>query len=225
MKLGFFAANYAHLSIEEVAKIASENGYEMLELPAYIDNGQLDCEEILKGNNAKNLRQMIESYGLGISALSNHADTMLILGPHTEDTDAIFKGTPEEKIKYGTESLLKTAQAANALEVPVVNGFTGVVNFGRYFPFPSATGWADQEKIFVERFMPILDKFKEYGVKFAMEPHPNNIIYDLHTAKRAVELRPAACFRNAAWMSWETGSSTYMPRTRRSCGIISREAA
>ncbi len=44
MKLGFFAANYAHLSIEEVAQIASSNGYEMLELPAYIDNGQLDCE-------------------------------------------------------------------------------------------------------------------------------------------------------------------------------------
>ncbi len=188
MKLGFFAANYAHLSIEEVAKIASENGYEMLELPAYIDNGQLDCDEIIKGNNAKNLRQMIESYGLGISALSNHADTMLIMGPHTEDTDAIFKGTPEEKIKYGTESLLKTAQAANALEVPVVNGFTGVTNFGRYFPFPSATGWEDMEKLFVERFIPILDKMKEYGVKFAMEPHPNNMIYDLHTAKRAIEL-------------------------------------
>ena len=69
MKLGFFAANYAHLSIEEVAQIASSNGYEMLELPAYIDNGQLDCDEILKGNNASKLRQMIESYGLGISAI------------------------------------------------------------------------------------------------------------------------------------------------------------
>ena len=44
------------------------------------------------------------------------------------------------------------------------------------------------EKLFVERFMPIMDKFKEYGVKFAMEPHPNNIIYDLHSAKRALEL-------------------------------------
>lgn len=188
MKLGFFAANYAHLPLEEVAKIASENGYEMLEIPAYIDNGQMDCDEIIKGNNASNLRKMIGSYGLGISALSNHADTMLLLGPHTEDTDAIFKGTPEEKIQYGIDSLMKTVQAANALEVPVVNGFTGVINFGRYFHFPSATGWADMEKIFVERFMPILDKMKEYGVKFAMEPHPNNIVYDLHTAKRAVEL-------------------------------------
>ncbi len=186
MKLGFFAANYAHLSIEEVAKIASGHGYEMLEIPSYIGNGQLDCDEIISGG-AEKLKKTVASYGLGISALSNHADSMLILGCN-EETDALFKGTKEEKIKYGTESLIKSAQAANALEVPVINGFTGIANFGRYFPFPNALGWAEQEQAFAERFTPILNKFKEYGVKFAMEPHPNNIIYDIHTAKRALEL-------------------------------------
>lgn len=188
MKLGFFAANYAHLSLEEVAKIEAEHGYEMMEIPAYIGNGQFDCDEMLKGNNAANLKKMLAGYGIEISALSNHADSLLILGPHTEDTDNLYKGTKEEKIKYGTESLLKTAQAANALGVPVVNGFTGVTNWGRYFPFPCAQGWEMMEQEFVERFVPILDKFKEYGVKFAVEPHPNNMIYDIHTAKRAIEL-------------------------------------
>ena len=55
---------------------------------------------------------MLESYGITISALSNHADSLLILGPWGEDTDGLYKGTKEEKIKYGTESLIKTAQAA-----------------------------------------------------------------------------------------------------------------
>ena len=186
MKLGFFAANYSHLSIEEVAKIASKHGYEMLEIPSYIGNGQLDCDEIINGGAAK-LKKTVASYGLGISALSNHADSMMILGAN-EETDALFKGTKEEKIRYGSDSLIKSAQAANALECPVINGFTGIANFGRYFPFPNAMGWAEQEQAFVERFTPILDKFAEYGVKFAMEPHPNNIIYDIHTAKRALEL-------------------------------------
>ncbi len=188
MKLGFFAANYAHLPLEEVAKIASANGYEMLEIPAYIGNGQMDCDEVLKGSNAKKLKDMVSSYGMEISALSNHADSLLILGPHSEDTDGLFKGTKEEKIRYGTESLLKTAQTANILEVPVVNGFTGITNWGRYFPFPFANGWKQAEEEFAELFVPILDKFKEYGVKFAVEPHPNNLIYDIHTAKRALEL-------------------------------------
>lgn len=188
MKLGFFAANYAHLPLSAVAEIMSSHGYEMMEIPAYIDNGQFDADEIVKGDNAKELVKMLDGYGITISALSNHADSLLILGPWTEDTDGIFKGTKEEKIKYGTDSLLKTAQAANALGVPVVNGFTGVTNWGRYFPFPYAGGWAAMEEDFVKYFVPILDKFKEYGVKFAVEPHPNNFIYDIHTAKRAIEL-------------------------------------
>lgn len=188
MKLGFFAANYAHLSLEEIAKIMNANGYEMMEIPAYIGNGQMDCDVILKGNNASDLVKMLKSYDIEISALSNHADSLLILGPHTEDTDNLYKGTKADKMKYGIDSLLKTAQTANALGVPVVNGFTGVTNWGRYFPFPSADGWASMEEEFAEVFVPILDKFAEYGVKFAIEPHPNNMVYDLHTAKRAIEL-------------------------------------
>ena len=188
MKLGFFTANFTEKPLEEVARMAAENGYEALEIPAYEGNGQFDPQEMVKGNNAKTTRSMVENYGLSISALSNHADSLLIMGPHGVDTDGIFEGTKEEKIKFGTESLLRTAQAANALEVPVVVGFTGVENFGRYFPFPYAKGWEVMEQEFVEKFIPILNKFKEYGVKFAVEPHPNNFIYDIHTAERAVEL-------------------------------------
>lgn len=189
MKLGFFSANYAHLSLEEVAIIMAEHGYEMMEIPAYSGCDQFSCDEVIKdAAKAFSLRKMLKGYGIGISALSNHADSLLILGPHSEDTDKLCPGTKEEKIKYGTENLLKSAQAANALEVPVVNGFTGVTNWGRYFPFPCADGWEKMEKEFVELFVPILDKFKEYGVKFAVEPHPNNMIYDIHTAKRAIEL-------------------------------------
>jgi len=143
---------------------------------------------MLKNGTAKEMRKMVESHGLFISALSNHADSLLIMGPYGDDTDGIYKGTKEEKIKFGTESLINSARLANELEVPVVIGFTGIENFGRYFPFPYAKGWKACEDSFVELFKPILDKFKEYGVKFAVEPHPNNFMYDLHTCKRAIEL-------------------------------------
>lgn len=189
MKLGFFAANYAQKSLEEVAQIMAEHGYEMMEIPAYKGCEQFNCDEIIESpEKAAELKKMLAGYGIEISALSNHADSLLILGPHNYSTDGLLKGTPEEKIAYGTENLLRTAQAANALEVPVVNGFTGVSDWGNYFPFPSADGWSKMEGWFVERFMPILDKFKEYGVKLAIEPHPNNMIYDTHTALRAIEL-------------------------------------
>jgi sugar phosphate isomerase/epimerase len=44
------------------------------------------------------------------------------------------------------------------------------------------------EEDFVERWCKILDKFGEYGVKFAHEPHPNELAYNVETALRAVEL-------------------------------------
>ena len=152
MKLGFFAANYAHLSLEEVAKIMSEHGYEMMEIPAYIGNGQFDCDEILKGNNAETLKKMLESYGITISALSNHADSLLILGPWGEDTDGLYKGTKEEKIKYGTESLIKTAQAANALGVPGGKRLYGSDELGEVFSVSVPPGMGNDGEGFREVF-------------------------------------------------------------------------
>lgn len=188
MKLGFFTANFTEKPLEEVAKLVSAYGYQALEIPAYEGNGQLETADVIKGNNAETIKKMVKSYGLSIAALSNHADSFLIMGPTGKETDFIYKGTAEEKIKHGTESLIRTAQAANALEVPVVVGYPGVENWGRFFFFPYGQGWAEYEEQFAERFVPILDRFKEYGVKFAIEIHPNSFIYDTLTAERALEL-------------------------------------
>ncbi|MDF2876945.1 MAG: sugar phosphate isomerase/epimerase [Clostridia bacterium] len=188
MKLGFFTANYSEKPLEEVAKLVAGYGYESLEIPVYEGNGQLEIDNILCGNNATQINKMVKSYGLNIAALSNHPESFLIMGPTGVDTDFIYKGTAEEKVKHGTERLIRTAQAASALEVPVVVGYPGVENWGRFFFFPYGQGWGEYEQQFVERFMPILDEFKKYGVKFAIEPHPNSFIYDIHTAERALEL-------------------------------------
>lgn len=188
MKLGIFTANFTEKSLEEVAKLAAEYGYESLEIPAYEGNGQLEIDDILKGNNAQKVLKMVGSYGLDISALSNHTESFLIMGPTGVDTDFIYKGTAKEKIKHGTEKLIRTAQAANALGVSVVVGFPGVENWGRFFFFPYGQGWKEYEEQFTERFVPILDEFKKYGVKFAVEPHPNSFIYDIYTAEKAIKL-------------------------------------
>lgn len=188
MKLGFFTANFTEKPLEEVAALAAAYGYETLEIPAYEGNGQLETLDVLKGNNATKIRSMVNGYGLSMCALSNHADSFLIMGPGGRETDFIYKGTAGEKIRHGTESLIRTAQAANALEIPVVVGYPGVENWGRFFFFPYGEGWSEYEEQFVERFMPVLDKFQEYGVRFAIEIHPNSFVYDVHTAERALEL-------------------------------------
>ncbi|MBC8390762.1 MAG: sugar phosphate isomerase/epimerase [Actinobacteria bacterium] len=188
MRVGIFTATYLDMELEEVCKMASGLGYESVELPAFSNNPHLDIDIIIKDDNAKKLKKMINNYGMIISALSNHTESQLILGPYGKDTDDIYKGSKEEKIKFGMKRMIKTAQAANVLEVPVVCGFVGCENFGRFFPFPYSKGWSDMEKEFVERWGVVLDKFAEYGVKFAHEPHPNQLIYDIDTALKSLEL-------------------------------------
>ena len=186
MKIGLFTATFLDMKIEDVFKLAARLGYEAVEMPAFLSNGQLDIEEVVKGGKAAELKKLVKSHNLIISALANHPEGQIVLGPYGKDTDAICPGTKEEKIKFGTDRMIKTAAAANALEVPVVTGFIGCENFGRFFPWPYSKGWSEMEQEFVERWGKILDKFAEYGVKFAHEPHPNELAYNVETALRAV---------------------------------------
>ena len=188
IKIGMFTANFLDRDLESVFKMMAQMGYEMAELPAFYGNGHLDIDEVLKKDGSKKIKSLAKKYNITISALSNHPEGQLVLGPHTKDTDGLFKGTPEEKIKFGMERMKKTAKAAAALEVPVVCGFIGCENYARWFPWPYPGGWEEMEKDFVERWSEILDVFEKEGVKFAHEPHPNEYVYNVETALRSVEL-------------------------------------
>src|SRR4030067_2112031 len=112
MRIGLFTATYLDMQLEEVCKFAAGLGFEAVEIPAFAGNQHLDIEAVVKeGNKAKEVKQMVNSYGLLISALANHPEGQIVLGPFGKDTDAIFPGSKEEKIKFGTERMILTAQA------------------------------------------------------------------------------------------------------------------
>ena len=85
--------------------------------------------------------------------------------------------------------MIDTAHAAARLGVDVVNGFTGSSIWGQFYFFPPTSqkyvqaGFED----FARRWGPILDAFKDAGVKFALEVHPSEIAYDICTAQRALD--------------------------------------
>jgi len=188
MKIGMFTANFLDMELEQVFKMMADQGYEMAELPAFSGNAHLDIDEVLKQGGARKIRDMAKRHNISISALSNHPEGQLVLGPHTRDTDSLYPGTPEEKIRFGMERMKKTAKAAAALEVPVVCGFIGCEQFSRWFPWPYPQGWDEMAKDFVERWGEILEVFAKEGVKFAHEPHPNEYVYNVETAHRSIEL-------------------------------------
>lgn len=87
-------------------------GYETIEISAHKDSHHLDIIEIISGG-AKKINKEVSARSLSISALSNHFEGMLVMGPLDESTDAwSLLPDAESKIKFGTERMIKTAQAA-----------------------------------------------------------------------------------------------------------------
>ncbi len=189
MKIGIFTVLYNDQPLEKVLKYVSSLGYEAVELAAWKASRHLDIDKVLSGG-AGEYKKTIESYGLMISALSNHLEGQLVLGPHDESTDEWYKGTPEEKVKYGIERMKKTIEAAAQLDVHVVNSFTGCPNWSAWYIFPPAYEkiWESYYELFKERWLPILDHAKEHDVKIAFETHPQELNYNLETAKKLLEV-------------------------------------
>jgi len=188
MKIGIFTVLFNDWKLDKVLKYVSGLGYEAVELAAWKGSNHLDIDKILKGG-ATECKKTIEKYGLIISGLSNHLEGQLVLGPLDSSTDDWFKGTPEEKIKYGTERMKKTAEAAAALDVPVVNGFIGAPNWGAWYIFPPAFEKMYEKgfEIFAERWGGILDHLAAHGIKFAHEVHPQEQAYNIETAEQAIK--------------------------------------
>lgn len=187
MKIGLFLGVYRGLKeLDGALRDAAERGYKAVEISVDRVGGQIDLDEMLNPKAAHSLRKKVESYGLTISALSNHAESQLVLGPHHSDTDRVFFGSPEEKVAFAMARTKQVAKAANAMEVPVVCGFCGCEDYSRWFPWPDPDGWERMATPFIERWNEILDEYGRYGVKFAHECHPKQFAYNTETALHTV---------------------------------------
>ncbi len=217
MKVGIFLALYNDQPLDQVLSYVATIGFEMVEIAAWKGSNHIDIDSVVEGGSQEYLREM-GKHGLEISALSNHLEGQLILGPHDESTDDWFKGTPSEKVKYGTRRMMRTIEAAQSLGVRVVNGFTGVPEWGKWFPFPPANQkiWDGYLNLFKERWLPVLDFAKDHGVKVAFETHPQELNHNLDTAKALVEAgngHPALGFNydpsHLVWQGMDTAQFIY----------------
>lgn len=187
MELGLYFAVLNHLELDEALAKAAFMGYQCLELSAHT-GGRFDAARLREQDEGRKLREAVKRNGLRISALNMSADGQLVLGPHHADTDVVFKGTPEEKIRFGTERMMLAAEIAHELEAPVVTGFTGCEDYSRWFPWPDPSAWERMEPVFEARWSPILKRFDDLGIMFGMECHPRQMVYNTETALRSLEL-------------------------------------
>lgn len=188
MRIGLVLSVFNNMKLEDALYHAAESGYSCVELCVEQNKGQLDLDTLLQKGVAKKVKQKAHEYGLTISALGNHNDGQLVLGPYNQDTDMIFKGTAEQKAAYGIERMKKTALLAAKMDIPVVCGFCGCEDFTRWFPWPDESAWDRMAEVFSSRWHDILDTFSSVGIKFAHECHPKQFVYNTETAETSIKL-------------------------------------
>ena len=187
-----FTGQWADLPFKTVCQKAKSFGYDGLEIACWGDHF-----EVNKADDAycRKKREILAKHGLKVFAISNHlvgqAVTDLIDHRHKSILpDYVWgDGDPESVRQRAAQEMIRTAEGAKKLGVGIVNGFTGSPIWHLNYSFPPVTpdmieqGFAD----FAKRWTPILDKYHELGVLFALEVHPTEIAFDTASARRALK--------------------------------------
>jgi sugar phosphate isomerase/epimerase len=189
MKLGLMSAALPQLSLEQLAKWASTNGFGMLELACwpvskatrrYAGVTHIDVTTLTKAK-ASTIRSLMRKHELEISSLGYY--------PNPLHPDAAHRATVIEHLK-------KVIAAAGMLGVPIVGTFVGR---------DKDTTLEANLNVFAEVWPPIVTFAAEHGVKIAIEncpmifsndewPGGNNLAISPAAWRRMFEIIPDANF-------------------------------
>jgi sugar phosphate isomerase/epimerase len=189
VKLGVLTVLYAERPLDQVLDRAVELGLDAVELGTGNYPGSDHCDpEALLGDpgQRRELREAVKSRGLTISALSCHGNPL-----HPD----------EELAKAHHETWVKTLELANALEVDVVNTFSGCPGDGAgsrcpnwiTCPWPpeyaETLDWQWNESA-IPYWREEVERARSFGIRgIGLEMHPGFLVYNPETLLR---LREAA---------------------------------
>ena len=183
---------WADLDIEQMCKQAASMGYDGLELACW--GGQLDPKRAAEDDAyVAEVKAILEKYGMKVEALCAHIIGQCVGDYNDPRLDnfapAELAGQPDAIRAWGIETMKYCAIAAKKMGAYVVTGFTGSPIWKYLYSFPQTTEEmveAGFQEIY-DLWCPILDVFKENGIKFALEVHPGEIAFDYYTTKRLLE--------------------------------------
>jgi len=187
-----FTGQWADLPLETLCNKARSFGYDGLELACWGDHFEVDKADEQYCNKK---RSLLEKHGLELFAISTHLVGQAVSDRIDERHKGILPGyvwgdgDPEGVNKRAAEEVIKTGEAAARLGVKVVNGFTGSPIWHMLYSFPPTSASLIDEGFekFARQWKPILDRYQELGVRYALEVHPTEIAFDIASARRALE--------------------------------------
>jgi sugar phosphate isomerase/epimerase len=190
--LTLFTGQWADLKLEDLCKKAKDFGYDGLELACWGDHFEVNKADQAYCNAKKAL---LARYGLKVYAIANHLVGQAVCDRIDQRHKDILPdyvwgdGFPDKVNQRAAQEMIKTGEAAARLGVNIVTGFTGSSIWHLIYSFPPVSqsmiddGYAD----FAAKWKPILDRYQQLGIKFALEAHPTEIAFDIVSAQRALK--------------------------------------
>jgi sugar phosphate isomerase/epimerase len=187
-----FTGQWADLPFEILCQKVKSFGYDGLEIACWGDHF-----EVNKADDAycQRKKEILGKYGLKVYAIANHLAGQAVCDQIDERHKSILPdyvwgdGDPEGVRQRAATEMIRTAEAAKRMEVDTVTGFTGSSIWHLLYSFPSVPSYMIDKGYldFASRWIPILDKFHELGIRFALEAHPTEIAFDIVSARRAIK--------------------------------------
>jgi sugar phosphate isomerase/epimerase len=188
-----FTGQWADLPVEELAAKAGKWGFEGLELACWGDHFEVD-KALADAGYVDSRRDVLNRNGLQVHAIGAHLVGQCVCDPIDPRHQAILPpevwgdGEPEGVRRRAAERMKDTARAAALFGVEQVNGFTGSSVWHMLYSFPP-NDFAEIERgyqDFAERWGPIMDVFRQEGIRFGLEVHPTEIAYDFVTTRKTL---------------------------------------
>jgi sugar phosphate isomerase/epimerase len=188
-----FTGQWVDLPLEELAERISEWGYQGLELCCWGDHFEVQ-RALSEDDYCQTKLDLLARYDLSVPVLSNHKVGQAVCDLIDQRHQSILPdyvwgdGQPAEVAQRAAEEMMATARAAQRMGVAVLGGFTGssLWSYVGGYPGPKPetirAGFADLAR----KWNPILDVFRDCGVKFACEVHPGQFAFDLYSAEMVV---------------------------------------
>jgi len=189
-----FTSPFADRPLAELAAKAAAWGYAGLELATWGDHLEIQraaadsdyCQEQL---------DLLARHELQAAVLAAFRVSSAVCDPIDERHEAILPdyvwgdGDPEGVRERAAEEMMAVARVAEKLGVGTVSGFLGSPAWTWVAGWPAPT----QEMIdgafehVAKTWLPILDVFRDCGVRYAFEVHPGQIAFDLYSAERLLD--------------------------------------
>ncbi len=197
-----FTGQWADLPFETLCEKTKSFGYDGVELCTWGDHMEIDKADQLYCDQRL---AVLKKHGLQLYAISTHLVGQSVSDNIDQRHKSILPpyvwgdGDPEGVRQRAAQEVIRTAETAKRLGLDTVVGFTGSPIWHLLYSFPPVPpemieqGYAE----FARRWIPILDEFQKLGVKFALEVHPTEIAFDIHTAHltlKALNHHPAFGF-------------------------------